>query len=171
MTILQLIDEFNRLRRYVYAYTQDGVKRIRTQMSRDAPTDSSLAWIGSDVDATIDPDCHLTLESGQVMSLLDSGCRMTIDGNVFEFATAESMGLNDVTLGGGTYNPLDITNPVFDDTVQADTLSAEDTLSGENTLPADDTLPSSSCTCNCTTANANVNNRIDEFINQLKGGD
>ena len=174
MTVLEVLDEFNKLRRYVYAYTPDGVKRIQVQMSRDAPTDSNIAWIKTDgSDKIIDPELNITVDGAEV-PFIGNGNRITIDGTAYELSNASEIGLIDVTISGGEDNPLDINNPVFDDTVPAETLPADDT-SSDDTLPAtDDTITSdtSSCTCpcSCNTGASDINNRIDEFINRLEGG-
>ena len=149
-TLQMLCDEINKLRRYVYAYTPDGVKKIQVQMSRDAPTDSNIAWIKTDgSDTIIDPELNITVDGAEVPFI---GNHITVDGKVYELSNAEDMGLVDITL------------PAFADILPAEEITPVEKIEADEPVTVE-----SGCHCeHATITNEQINQSIDNFIDNLE---
>lgn len=125
-----LLEKIRALERIVYARTEDGAKRVLVQQSKTKPSESNRAWlISASNEVVLNPEARLTLEGGEVVSLYDTGARATVENVVYEFASAEAMGLVEVTIGGGretievtvaAEESGYVTDDMFDDLINGD---------------------------------------------------
>ena len=195
IAIQALLNQITYLRKEVKKLknqNSDDLQRIKLQIAQSKPTDTSYAWIPStDGEDIVDLDIKITLESGRVVTMLDSGIKCTVDDKVYTFVSSTAAidyddddvltfpGDFDMDFGGYYTLPADTTLPSTLNYVDtATTLSSSDsgTTDSDTTLPnsdSDTTAPVTvACGCDCEQANvsiAQINQSIDNFFNILEG--
>lgn len=169
-----------------------GVNKVGLQMSRDKPTLDNLSWIPTDSDEVIlDPDIQITLESGDVISLLDSGIKVTLEnGQVCTFASSSEMSVAaaDVTVPTEWFETIPPYVPA-EDTVPAYIPSTDTVVTPPPLIPPlpppppipmpfppipDYSPVTVEGNCNCEHNDisiADINHSIDNFVDNLGGAD
>ena len=178
-----LLNRVEKLEKYAATYSPDGAKKVGLQMSRDKPTLDNVNWIPTDSDEIIlDPDIKVTLESGDVISLLDSGINCTVDGKIYTFSSSTEMSVAaaDVTVPTEWFETIPPYVPVGD-TVPAyippDTVVIPPPppppfppIIPPTIMPDSPVTVESDCDCEHNNISiADINQSIDNFVNNLGG--